>query len=128
MREIKFRQFVWLEGKSGPGKMVDWDGLLADEGEELKYCFTMPFSNASPLMQFTGLHDKNGREIYEGDWLEHYATCGYVVSEDGMFSLNSSARVNFGYRQPLAYINTHETIVIGNIHENPELLKGGDPA
>ena len=125
-REIKFR--IWdIEDN----KMVDgfnFDCITYFDNSGRLFC-----SDGFELMQFTGLCDKKrtaeypeGQEIYEGDWLEHYATCGYVVSEDGMFSLSSSARANFGYRQPLAYINTHETIVIGNIHENPELLEVGN--
>ncbi len=76
--------------------------------------------------QFTGLLDKNGKEIYEGNIVDHYATFGYVLFEDGMFTLSTSAKVNFGHRQPLCYIDSLQCEIIGNIHENPELLKEGD--
>lgn len=70
MREIKFRQYVWDNDSKGTGRMVGWDELLSEEGESLAATFTTEFSNASPLMQYTGLKDKNGQEIYEGDILK----------------------------------------------------------
>lgn len=75
------------------------------------------------LMQFTDLHDKNGKDIFEGDIIDHYATYGSVIFEDGMFTLAMSAKVNFGYRQPLCYIDTTECKIIGNIYQNPELTR-----
>jgi len=77
------------------------------------------------VVQFTGLLDKSGKEIYEGDIVDHYATYGTVIFEDGMFTLDKSAKIHFGYRQPLCYIDTTECEVIGNIYDNQELLKGG---
>ena len=67
------------------------------------------------IMQYTGLKDKNGKEIYEGDILEVYGgeCINYLV--ESLYSI-------FYDR-----INTElEYEIIGNIHENPELLKGGD--
>ncbi len=71
-----------------------------------------------PLMQFTGLTDKDGVEIYEGDIVH---VCNSSVTEPverhegGMWMLNNSALIS-GIHFPCE--------IIGNIYENPELLDG----
>lgn len=76
--------------------------------------------------QYTGLKDKNGKEIYEGDIVE-YVTHYYgnenrhrKVVEWGEWDSD-----DFGEPHNLGYSNLSEGMeVIGNIHENPELLGG----
>lgn len=79
--------------------------------------------------QFTGLKDKNGKEIYEGDVTqdtyhinnEEYKSGIQIVywdSNNCSFSIKPSRP--YGY-SPLYYSDKRE--VVGNIHENPELLK-----
>jgi len=119
--EIKFR--VWdnnnnemLTDKPGRGRVTEillnyHMGLLKDN----------PFS----FMQNTGLKDKNGVEIYEGDITEFYIDFGYgeqkitaeVVFEDCGFKYKSEAGID--------YIRDFNNVeVIGNIYENKELLDG----
>lgn len=72
------------------------------------------------IMQYTGLKDKNGKEIYDGDILE-YET-GYrdsVNYEDGCFISLGNESHNYLYRS----VNIYNAIVVGNIYENPELLE-----
>lgn len=64
MREIKFR--VWNEVME---KMFAWNEFL---NTNMKQTFIAPESTAMILMQYTGLKDKNGKEIYEGDILREY--------------------------------------------------------
>lgn len=81
-----------------------------------------------PLMQFTGLLDKNGKEIYEGDIVTHNL---YAKESDRTGHSNPVAiiwdkeRCGFdfdrsGYKAGLFY---DEYEIIGNIYENPELIK-----
>ncbi len=70
-------------------------------------------------MQFTGLHDKNGKEIYEGDVVQHDA---WDYPFKVIFN-NEKARFVCELKTGLTqYIHSEGLIVIGNIFENPELL------
>lgn len=83
--------------------------------------------------QFTGLTDKNGKEIYEGDVLKSRSIIHVVEykEDEGAFV----GRFNFHVRNPLVtmqqtdftglaqwWINKFKKEVVGNIHDNPELL------
>lgn len=83
--------------------------------------------------QFTGLYDSIGREIYEGDIIRSFDSKGepilhyllYDNEEAGFVAiLKGSAKGDFGYgRCYQQWITECEKEVIGNIHDNPELLK-----
>jgi uncharacterized phage protein (TIGR01671 family) len=97
------------------------EGGYHNLNDDLSRCQT-----SGVLMQFTGLHDKNGKEIYEGDIVK--------TKDDTLKVFWNSSTASFdvefsgGDCEPLVpfygewYPDQHE--VIGNIHENPELLKG----
>lgn len=75
------------------------------------------------LMQHTGLKDKNGKKIYEGDICKHNDDIAKIIFWEGAFifgksCIHENALTNF------ACCKTFE--VIGNIYENPELLNGGN--
>lgn len=84
--------------------------------------------DADTVGQFTGLHDKNGKEIYEGDILFDYDFNEMVEVEYeeqlGAFILDKIPTIG-----AVGYIGSKDTElyceIIGNIHDNPELMKGG---
>ena len=106
MREIKFRAFLTTEKR-----MMDWKELC-DKTEDLQEYFDQTMSNVSPVMQFTGLKDKNGREIYEWD---------IIKTMDGIFSVEFREGGFFVLSCLLCAYPDCE--IIGNFWETPELLE-----
>jgi len=115
MREIKFR--AWGETEGEMTYSGDWEGLrhLARH---------MQYSDGSlHIMQYTGLHDKNGKEIYEGDVVKNeFGECGVVEWVGGGFCSKYFPPWSWDIMQPFDGIMESQT-VIGNRYENPELLK-----
>ena len=128
MREILFR-----------GKRADSGEWVEGDLLQIKYynkpiieCKIMPqtpVSSAYPVLpetvgQYTGLTDRNGKRIFEGDIVRYGDTIHQVVFEQrnttAYFGLIYSEieTMPFGYYQDLKQIE-----VIGNIHDNPELME-----
>ena len=74
-----------------------------------------------PLMQFTGLYDRNGGEIYEGDILtDDFGSIAVVVWYD------TYAQFRLDYGEDDIHLfdgQQNEMTIFGNIYENPELLQ-----
>ena len=112
MREIKFR--AW------DGKRYTIDFFITSEGTVFKphYDRNAEIVSDFTIEQFTGLHDKNGKEIYEGDIDEARGICVWI-EEDCRWAFQE---VETGHQHGLFAI-TGDFNIIGNIHENPELLE-----
>lgn len=74
------------------------------------------------LMQYTGLHDKNGVEVYDGDIWQRGGFIAVVVFEHGQWVLNKAPSSSY-YEYPSFWSNIDTGTVIGNIYENPELVE-----
>ena len=86
--------------------------------------------DAETIGQFTGLHDKNGKEIYEGDIIRAYGSKGdeikHIVEysdKEAMFCTKLIGAEMLGGSITQRWLNEFEFEVIGNIYDNPELLK-----
>lgn len=122
MREVKFRAFIKQLKLVVPVtdlyfecKEVECD-LTNGQGETSVYSI-----NEIELMQYTCLKDKNGKEIFEGDVVITDEADGLdqVKYYKGAFYIESLSNHNFGDE----LLSDLIVEVIGNIHENPELLE-----
>ncbi|MBS9782028.1 MAG: DNA-packaging protein [Gammaproteobacteria bacterium] len=133
MREIKFRAAYQREIYPVYALRYDEDGLKVLLGN---YIASKTVDNKNlELMQYTGLKDKNGKKIYEGDILSIIVIRGEnlyeyttdVIYEDAEFTIkgeNTEQYDTFLSAYAGDGINLAEAEIIGNIYENPELLEG----
>ena len=126
-REIKFRawnivtkKMIDLKKLTPLALNMDTDGLF------------IPFSDGLPLMQYTGLNDKNGKEIYEGDILKaedpygeqtkvfevEFVDGAYQIDWNGMFNGGESDITAIAY----AMMSDFTFEILGNRYESPSLL------
>lgn len=75
------------------------------------------------LMQYTGLKDKNGKEIYEGDILKTDSGNKQVIYNAPSFDLEDYDNGDYYEGQNPYCHSWNEFEIIGNIYENPELLE-----
>lgn len=135
-REIKFRVFTGFEmcydvliGRFGVFYINPSNNGLDEKDSASLTRVNTKYPYDIPVMQYTGLKDKNGKEIYEGDifcvagnkeYQVRYCTGGESNFEwyGGCFILWGNDELFF----PFDDFAIKNGIVIGNIYENPELL------
>jgi uncharacterized phage protein (TIGR01671 family) len=134
MIEIKFRawngytmNYNIIVGKYGafwvsPG--VKNNGLDENDSASLTPFNTKCHENTA-IMQFTGLQDKNGKDIYEGDILKIESEKVMVVTWNKKFASFNLDRDGWMFQHWFGEsCNPEQTEVVGNIYENKELLNG----
>lgn len=141
MRDIEFKVFVRDKNKIFNVKTIDFSSKFITFEEDNKPTDTMRMFDQVELMQYTGLKDKNGRKIFEGDivnaqyFFENYAPYTLGAFEDEgeitgkiIFDLDGFRIVDKddeGREVGLSMIEDSEVQmeVIGNIWDKPELLE-----
>lgn len=139
MKEILFRGQTWNNGEKVkittrvkiPGNWV-YGGIFPGTGDysiiyggETEKDLKKNTVYSETVGQYTGLKDKNGRKIFEGDILK-------LDGEDGFFKVgyetNTAKFIIIGDIVMVDFDNvwTSEIEVIGNIHDNPELMGGSE--
>ena len=124
MREIKFR--AWHKEKKIIGKVLGIDILHKEiyfSNENIN-CYECTEFKDIELMQYTGLKDKNNKEIYEGDILSdgNNKKPYKVIFENGSFRAEFEGDFE-EYSFDLIDVVAQGCEVVGNIYENPELIK-----
>ena len=140
---MAIREVIFRGKRTDNGEWIEGNLKQAFRGNQLSSCGIMKTPTAycwrvdpETVGQFTGLTDKNGKRIFEGDILK--STIKIIDCDDEGFSISPYDREDIGiveWRKP-GFMIAHksgtwarnfygcENYVIGNIHDNPELLGG----
>lgn len=131
MREIKFRawdkneeEMIEAEYLAGPysSLILSSEGVLYSEHGPGDETWHESESDNYILMQYTGLKDKNGKKIYEGDILDFNGYPSEIRFEDGGYIFDNNIPGQYGI-EPFDSIAAKTYTVIGNIYKNKEILK-----
>ena|SRR3990167_1058870 len=122
-REIKFR--AWNKRASGWFDETRFANKF--QGRSDIYRLKMFFSRLNhfkdvELMQYTGLKDKNGREIYEGDYVNYFRGRGEILWREAGWQIFNHEKGWHERLLDMSTFNPGDFFVIGNIYENSNLL------
>ena len=127
MRDIKFR--AWNKNTKKMykiGQITLEKGTWNYEPDNREYIgMSMPYQPSFILMQYTGLKDKNGKEIYEGDIVKSYY---YIPKQDGTEGERYTIKtIEYDEVRCKYNIDMFENLeIVGNKWDNPELLEKGE--
>lgn len=121
-REIKFRAWQkWHEYMFTPDYIdfINGNVIIGEHDGDSRY-------EDIPLMQYTGLKDKNGKEIYEGDIIEKhfekyevlFHNCEWVFTKLKDYYKEQFYKLNF--------FDDENFEIVGNIYENPEFTQSSE--
>jgi uncharacterized phage protein (TIGR01671 family) len=121
MREIKFRAWTgsMMEYRVVAGELGAFyvQGIDPEDAASIS-TFNTIYSEQTSITQYTGLTDKNGKEIYEGDILANNDANWEVGFGEGGYWMRLRER-----QHKFVFINeAKHSEIIGNIHEHPNLL------
>ena len=123
MTELKFKAFFKVDGQIYEVLSIDFlnkEVTLWDK--ETAVNFEASFDEIE-LIQYTGVNDKNGKEIYTG-FLVKWGLRTYKICFNCGFYMHDLSRINPEYPITKEFKKASDEFeVIGNIYENPELLK-----
>nr|DAS36619.1 MAG TPA: YopX protein [Caudoviricetes sp.] len=134
MREIKFRAwdkndkriFIDPQMIDFYNKKIGYMQYQTEYMPDTSYSIPVGFEEFeySELMEWTGLYDKNGEDIYEGDIIfESFGEKYYkVIFENGSFKAEFNGDFD-EYSFDLIDVVAQGCEIVGNIYENPELIK-----
>lgn len=147
MREIKFRGKNLNTKEWVYGDLLQWNdgetaigvhGQFIDDGYHFNENYDKtPYVDETTVGQYTGLKDKNGKEIYEGDiisvngkypklirYIDEWAS--YCLAN--LTDLDCDLKTRYWHQVSPCWWTDYkrEIKVIGNVYDNPELLKGGN--
>lgn len=117
--EIKFR--AWSESRN---RMIFWGKLI-----EMNLSNILSGISGMKIMQYTGLHDKNKKDIYDGDIIKYKDKTdngiGLVRFHEARYEV---VWIDKSYLRKDLYFwaKKREIEIIGNIYENPELIERED--
>ncbi|EAG8559481.1 hypothetical protein CAX48_03360 [Listeria monocytogenes] len=135
MRDIEYRAFVKRKKEMFPVTDLCFNeteavGVSGCGNAKCTLCVDWYSFDDVVLMQYTGLKDKNGKKIFEGDIVRNingeYSYIGIVNKDRYTFYIKGVApKDNYDFADVSDTVTGKSSlIVIGNIHENPELLEG----